>query len=231
MFKSGILVFLAFLLSASMLITTSVCFGKGEILFQEDFEADDFDENKWVPDASWSIVDGVLVISKDAGGWPVGYTARNDFTDFEFSADFKISGGACSSFLFRGQSDTDYYMAQFCQPNDNTVWWHKFAGGAYVVEQVPMESDLIPEPEVWYSVKFVAEGEDFTLYIAEQGEELELANSWQDDTYNEGSIGFWTCCNENTQYDNVLVTTVGYVQPVSPEGNLSTAWGSIKLYE
>lgn len=223
---------LALLLFALMLTTTSVCFGAGEILFQEDFEAEELDENKWIPDeGSWSIIDGVLDVTKGAGGWPVGYTVRNDFTDIEFSADFKISGGGCSSFVLRAQSDTDYNMVQFCQPNDNTVWWHTFADGAYVVDQIPIESGLIPEPEVWYSVKIVVEGEDFTLYVAERGDELELANSWQNGSYGEGAVGFWTCCDEHTVYDNVLVTTVGYVQSVSPEGNLTTTWGSMKLYE
>jgi len=215
-----------------MLITTSVCFGEGEILFQEDFEAAELDKDKWVPDeTSWSIVDGVLDVTKGAGGHLIGYTVRNDFTDFEFSADFKMSGGACSSFVLRAQSDTDYYMVQFCQPNDNTVWWHTFTGGNYVVEQIQIESGLIPEPEVWYSVKFVVEGEKFTLYVGERGEELELANSWENNSYGEGGVGFWTCCDEHTQYDNVLVTTIGYVQSVSPEGNLSTTWGSMKLHE
>ena len=231
MFKSRILVFLAFLLSALMLITTSVCFGAGKILLQEDFEAAELDEDKWIPHETWSIEDGVLVLSKDAGGWLVGYTVKDDFTDFEFSADFKISGGECSSFVMRLQSDqiTDYNMAQFCQPGDSTVWWHTFAAGAYVVDQVPIESGLVPESEEWYSVKFVVEDDNFTLYVAERGDELELANSWQNDSYSEGAIGFWTCCGENSQYDNVLVTTIGYVESVSPEGNLSTTWGNIKL--
>ena len=232
MIKPRRFTYFAFLLYAFISAATFVCFGEGEILFQEDFEAAELDENNWVPDAgSWSIVDGVLDITKGAGGRPVGYTVRNNFTEFEFSAYFKMSGGECSSFVMRLQSDTDYNMAQFCQPNDNTVWWHTFTGGAYVVDQIPIESGLTPEAEVWYSVKFVVEDDNFTLYMAEQGEELELANSWQNDSYSEGAIGFWTCCNEHAQYDNVLVTTIGYVQPVSPEGNLSTTWGSIKLHE
>ena len=220
---------LAFILSALMLIITSVCLGAGEILFQEDFEAEDFDEDKWIPDETWSIVDGVLDIANDSGGWPVGYTVKNDFTDFEFSADFKMSGGTCSSFVLRAQNDTEYNMVQFCRPNDNTVWWHTFAGGDYIVDQIPIESDLIPEAEVWYSVKFVVEGDLFTLYAGERGEELELANSWQNDSYASGSIGFWTCCGEHIQYDNVLVTTIGFSLSVSPECALSTTWGSMKL--
>ena len=219
---------LAFFLSALMFITTSVCFGAGEILFEEDFEAAELDTSKWIPDASWSVADGVLVISEDTGGWPVGYTVRNDFTDFEFSADFKVSG-ACSSFVMRAQNDTDYNMVQFCQPNDNTNWWHTFAGGAYEVDQIPIESGLIPEPEVWYSVKFVVEGANFMLYAGERGAELELASSWQNDAYSEGAVGFWTCCNENTQYDNVLITTIGFEpSAVRPDRNLLDTWGNIR---
>ena len=218
---------LALFLSALMLTTTSVCFG--EILFEEDFEAAELDTNKWIPDASWSILDGVLSISEDAGGWPVGYTVRNDFADFEFYADFKMSGGECSSFVLRAQNDTDYNMAQFCQPDDTNVWWHTFAGGAYEVDQMPIESDLIPEGEVWYSVKFVVEGNNFSLYAAERGEELQLANSWQNDAYSEGAVGFWTCCGENNQYDNVLVTTIGFEpSAVGPEHSLLSTWGGIR---
>jgi len=227
MFRPSMLVFLLLVL----MLSTSVCLAGGEVLFQEDFDSGELDTNKWIPDGTWSIVDGVLDIANDPGGWPVGYTVKNDFADFKLSADFKVSGGQCSSFVLRAQNETDYNMVQFCQPNDNSVWWHTFAGGNYVVDQIPIESELIPESEVWYSVKFVVEDDNFTLYIAEQGEELELANSWQNDSYKSGAIGFWTCCGEHIQYDNVLVTTVGYMQSVSPEGNLSTTWGSMKLCE
>ena len=74
--------------SVLTLTTTSVCWGAGEILFEEDFESG-LDENVWIPAGTWKIMEGTL----DIEGGGEGFTVRNDFTDFEFSADFLIVAG------------------------------------------------------------------------------------------------------------------------------------------
>ena len=66
--------FQMFFFSFLMLATVSVCLGAGKILFEEDFE---------------KRVDGTL----DILGGGEGYTLKNDFTDFEFSANFLIVSG------------------------------------------------------------------------------------------------------------------------------------------
>ena len=66
--------------------------------------------------------------------------------------------------------------------------------------------------------------------MAERGAELNekehLVGIWENNAFvdKKGAIGF---AGEHSQYDNALVTTIGYVEPVSPEGHLST-WGKIK---
>ena len=54
--RKKVFAFQAFLFSVSMLATASVCSGKGEILFEEDFEAG-IDENVWIPAGTWQIID------------------------------------------------------------------------------------------------------------------------------------------------------------------------------
>ena len=57
MIKSKTVAGLALLLL--MLATASVCFGKGKVLFEEDFEEGEIDKDVWIPTGSWKIVDGV----------------------------------------------------------------------------------------------------------------------------------------------------------------------------
>ena len=218
-------IFLPFLAFLLMLATVSVCFGAGKILFEEDFEAG-IDENVWIPAASWQIIDGVL----DANGGEDGYTVQNDFTDFEFSADFKIVAGY-NGFVMRAQDHSNFYMHQV-GVGDGTIWWAWKFGGEWGWIQEPIEPDFVPEQDAWYRMKFIVQGNQFTCLMGELGEELNeadhLVGTWKDDEFKEGAIGFRESGGEHTQYDNVLVTTIGYTEAVSPEGHLSTTWGDVK---
>lgn len=217
---------LAFLFFVSILVAASVCLGKGQILFEEDFEAGKIDKNVWVPAPTWKVVDGVL----DAAGGEAGYTVKNNFTDFEFSADFKIVS-AYNGFVMRAQDQDNLYMHQV-GVGDNTIWWHSKVGGAWAPEKKPIESGLIPKADVWYRMKFIVEGNQFKCLMAERGKELDekkhLVGTWKHDKFKNGGIGFRESGAEHSQYDNVLVTTIGYVQAVSPNGHLSITWGNIK---
>ena len=217
--------FQAFFFSVLMLATVSVCLGAGEILFEEDFEAG-IDKGIWIPAPGWNVVDGVL----DANGGESGYTVQNDFVDFEFSADTQIIANYLG-FVMRAQDLDNLYMHQV-GAGDPTIWWHSKVGGGWAPEQKPIESKLIPELNVWYRMKFIVEGEQFTCLMAERGEELNeedhLVGTWKHDAFDSGAIGFRHSGGEHAQYDNILVTTIGYTTAVSPEGNLSTTWGRIK---
>jgi hypothetical protein len=229
MIRPRIFTVFALLLSAFVLVITSICFGAGKILFEEDWEEGKIDEKVWIPAATWSVIDGVM----DATGGGEGFTVQNDFTDFEFSADCKIVN-AYNGFLMRVQDAGNLYMHQV-GVGDGNVWWHSKIGGSYAADQRPIESGLIPEKDVWYRMKFIVEGDTFTYLMAELGEELNeaehLVGTWEHDAFDSGAIGFRHSGAEHAQYDNVLVTTIGYTKAVTPEGNLSTTWGSVKLHQ
>ncbi len=109
------------------------------------------------------------------------------------------------------------------------MWQYTVAGWTFG-DPKPIESGLAPKSEVWYRIKFIVEGKKFTCLMAERGAELNekehLVGIWENNAFvdKKGAIGF---AGEHSQYDNALVTTIGYVEPVSPEGHLST-WGKIK---
>jgi len=224
--KEKAFAFQAFLFSVLMLANISVCFGAGEILFEEDFEAGEIDENVWVPADTWQVIDGVL----DIAGGEDGYTVRNDFADFEFSADFIIVAGY-NGFVMRAQDHGNLYY-HGVGVNDPQIWWHSKTGGVWAPEPKPIENAPIPELDVWYRMKFIVEGSKFTCLMGELGEELNeedhLVGTWENDLYEEGAIGFRESGGEHSQYDNVLVTTIGYAEAVSPAGHLSTTWGKIR---
>ncbi len=217
----------ALLLSVFILAVTSICFGAGEILFQEDWEAGAIDEGVWVPAPGWQVIDGVL----DGNGGESGYTVQSDFTDFEFSADTMILAGF-NGFVMRAQDQGNLFMHQV-GAGDPTIWWHSKVGGAWAPVQTPIESGLIPELNVWYRMKFIVEGNQFTCLMAELGEELNeaehLVGTWENDAFAGGAIGFRHSGGEHAQYDNILVTAIGFEpSAVTPGHKLSTTWGSIK---
>ena len=226
MIKSRALTGLALFLSAFIFAGTSICFGAGQILFEEDWESGEIDEDIWIPAPGWQIVDGAL----DATGGESGFTVQNDFTDFEFSIDVLIVAEYIG-FVMRAQDQDNMFMHQM-GAGDPNIWWHSKVAGTWAPEMRPIESGLVPELDVWYRVKFIVEGNKTTCLMAELGEELSeakhLVATWENDTYASGAIGFRHWGTEQGQYDNILVTTIGYMQPVSPESNLSTTWGKIK---
>ena len=83
----------------------------------------------------------------------------------------------------------------------------------------------------WYTIKIVAEGDRYDLYLAELGKELKLCCTWKDDTNDKGGIGFRAGGGEHSLYDNVLVTTVGHSFAVNPEDALSVTWGKLKTMQ
>ena len=217
--------FQAFLFSVLMLATAPVCFGAGKILFEEDFE-EGIDEDIWIPAATWQIIDGTLDI--DGGG--EGFTVQNDFTDYEFSADFVIVAGY-NAFIMRLQDGGNLY-GHMVGAGDSLMWWHSKEGGTWAPEPREIENAPVPELDVWYRMKFIVEGNKMTCLMAERDKELDPVNHlvgvWEHDAFASGAIGFRESGGEHSQYDNVLVTTIGYTEAVSPEGHLSTTWGKIR---
>ena len=72
------------LFSLILMAYASICVG--EVLFEENFEGGKIDQKRWDPSAGWVVKEGAL----DANGGEIGITVKNDFTDFEFYADFNM---------------------------------------------------------------------------------------------------------------------------------------------
>ena len=217
--------FQMFFFSFLIFATVSVCLGAGKILFEEDFEKG-IDKKVWFPSGVWKIVDGTL----DILGGGEGYTLKNDFTDFEFSADFLIVSGY-NAFLMRVQDAGNLY-GHMVGADDPIMWWHSKVGGVWAPVEKPIEKAPIPKLDVWYRMKFIVEGPTFTCLMAKRGEEFDeakhLVGTWKHRAFKKGAIGFRESGQEHSRYDNVLVTTIGYTMAVSPVDHLTTTWGKIK---
>ena len=232
MVKSRTFPGLALLLFALMLATVSVCFGEGQgrILFEEDFRGNIIDEKVWVPGPNWKITDGVLETGGGGDDEDIGFTVRNDFTDFEFSVDFNMIA-VYAIFVMRAIDIDNLYIHRIDAGVGEILWQYTLAANWTFGDPKPFEKAPEPESDVWYRIKFIVEGKKFTCLMAELGEELNetdhLVGVWENNAFADriGSIGF---AGERAQFDNALVTTIGYVEPVSPGGRLLTVWGKIK---
>ena len=212
--------------SVLMLTSTSICWGAGKILFEEDFEAKKINKDVWLPSPTWKIIDGTL----DILGGGEGYTLKKDFTDFEFSADFLIVAGY-NAFLMRVQDAGNLY-GHMVGADDPIMWWHSKEGGVWAAVEKKIEKAPIPKLDVWYRMKFIVEGRKFTCLMAKRGEEFDeakhLVGTWEHRAFKKGAIGFRESGTEHSRYDNALVTTIGYTMGVSPVAHLTTKWGRIK---
>ena len=199
-----------------------------EVLFEDDFDRKDIDKGKWAPAGGWSL-DGETL---EVNGGEVGISVKNDFTDFEFYVDFyMINPLWASNWVVRAKDINNCTLVQIVADNRNQFWWFTRVGGTYIVkdeDKLDNESGLHPELEKWYTIKIVAEGDRYDLYLGERGKDLELSCTWNDKTNDKGSIGFRASGGEHSLYDNLLVTTIGHSFAVNPEDSLPVTWGELK---
>ena len=207
-------------------VYASVCVG--EVLFEDNFEGNKVDKDKWDVPAAWAINKGAL----DANGGEVGITVKNDFTDFEMYCDFNMVDPLWSAeFVLRAQDKDNCYMFQIVADNRHQFWNHLRVGGAWQIldaNKVADKSGVDPKLGEWYNVKIVVEGSRLDLYYNQRGKEPKLAFTWEDDTYKKGAVGFRQGGGEHCLYDNVLVTTIGHKAAINPHKSLPTIWGRIK---
>ena len=200
----------------------------GEVLFEDDFDKNAIDKGKWNPTGTWSADGKTLTVN----GGEVGTTLKNDFTDFEFYVDFNMVNPLwAANWVVRAEDPNNCTLVQIVADGRNQFWWFTRVGGNYIVkdeDKLDNKSGVHAELGKWYTIKIVAEGERYDLYLAERGKELKLSCTWKDDTNDKGGIGFRAGGGEHSLYDNVLVTSVGHSFAVDPHNSLSTLWGSIK---
>ena len=210
------------------LISAYVPFCVGEVLFEDDFDKKAIDKGKWAPTGTWSADGEALTVN----GGEVGITLKDDFTDFAFYVDFHmISPLWASNWVMRAEDPNNCTLVQIVADARDQFWWFTRVGGNYIVkdeDKLDNESGIHAELGKWYTIKIVAEGERYDLYLGERGEELELSCTWEDDTHDKGGIGFRAGGGEHSLYDNVLVTTVGHSFAVNLADALTVTWGELK---
>ena len=220
--------FSVFTLFSFILISTYTSPCVGEVLFEDDFNKKAIDKGKWNPTGTWSADGETLTVN----GGEVGITLKNDFTDFEFYVDFHMINPLwAANWVVRAEDTNNCTLVQIVADGRDQFWWFTRVGGNYIVndeDKLDNKSGVHAELGKWYTIKIVAEGERYDLYLGERGKELKLSCTWKDDTHNKGSIGFRAGGGEHSEYDNVLVTTVGHSFAVDPHNSLSTLWGAIK---
>lgn len=228
MIKSRAMRFNIFIFFLFILISVHAPICISEVLFEDDFNKKDVDKGKWMPAATWSVDDESLVVN----GGEVGISVKDDFTDFEFYVDFyMINPLWASNWVVRAKDINNCTLVQVVADNRNQFWWFTRVGGNYIVkddDKLDNESGVHPELEKWYTIKIVAEGDRYDLYLGERGEELELSCTWKDDTHDKGGIGFRAGGGEHSLYDNLLVTTVGHNFAINPNDSLPVTWGELK---
>ena len=225
--RFSVFTFFSFIL---ILVYAGTCVG--EVLFEENFEGGKIDQKRWDPSAGWVVKKGAL----DANGGEIGITVKNDFTNFEFYADFNmVKPLFAPNFVLRAEDKDNCTLVQIVADHRNQLWWFMRVGGDFKVDAknfLANESGVQPELERWYSIKIVAEGNRYELHLGKQDEELKLACTWEDKTHNEGGIGFREDNGEHCLYDNVVVTNIGHsfdnATPVNKNDKLPTMWGNIK---
>ena len=186
------------------------------LLFQEDFSDPATLSKDWIAAPGMTVRDGALLFAPgNDEGFCAGVTRRNDFRDFSFTADVRISSAA--AFVLRARAPDEYYMVQFDLANDPTVvWFHTFTPSAdegYRLERVPTAH--VPEAGVWHRMRVVARGNEFEVLLGTAGGQLEHCASWQDPqrTYSQGAVGFWEHGGEVGEYRGLRIETLADAAP------------------
>ena len=139
----------------------------------------------------------------------------------------------------------NYYSAEIATEGakyspQHIRWGRHFARERiWQVWRVPFVDKQNRKRDVWYRVKFeVRANHHFYAYLGEVGadpNELIFVGAWADNEkrFAHGKIGFsmggrfkggW---GERAQFDNILVTTPGFLS-VAPKGKLPLTWGELK---
>jgi hypothetical protein len=224
-------------------------FSTGDILFEDDFEGGKLDAKKWVEHPNWHIIkpeENIKALGNEVLDFADGETnisIRDDIADFVFEADFNAkAAGKITGFVMRAQNKTnDLYMHQISANGSghtpNNMRWHTKVGGGWQVEPIPFFDKEIVEPETWYRARFIVEGKNFKSYVLEtedfwkdpRNAKMRQIGDWDNDTYDEGAIGFRASGGEHMRYDNVLVYDIGDdVFAVEAGGKLAVTWGQLK---
>ncbi|MFC1712990.1 hypothetical protein ACFL6S_04935 [Candidatus Poribacteria bacterium] len=217
----------------------------GEILFEDDFEADDIGDEP----SLWNIVPGftlqvvedpenpdnkVLAETGEANGLgpptPVGWEDQDFWTDYVWEFDWMWSADVYVGTAHRYQDAQHYYHSSRRLGGANFIIYN-WDGNFTALQDRPWSSNA----GVWYRMQSSDIGNEHTIKGKEIDDEtpfdqLDPIVSVEDDTYAEGTIGLFGA--EGVMYwDNIIVYEPGtdISGAVEPVGKLAVTWGKIKF--
>ena len=212
------------------------CFG-GEvgaaILFQDDFEGNDF-EDKWVVVVGqWEVreVDGNQV------AWHAGPGSETilikDMIFGDFIAEMRmlhVTDDAGMQIYWATNEGPDnaagdgYIFGE--DAAGDKVRWYKVAGGSPTLEEEIVDIEIAPDTWTWFKLK--VESTHAQMWYKREGKDADyiLAFETNDLTeHHEGAIGTWV--GQESLIDDVLVTDL-QTTSVEPGDGLATTWAGIK---
>ena len=228
--------------STIIIMITFVSFSTAEILLTEDFEDEAKYEANWIPTAGWSLMEGEIAGEEttvlDVNGGEIGLSLKDDFSDFELEADFRVISGYLG-FILRAQDTNNLYMAQMTVAESvvtpNNLRWHTKVGGTWTALPEPYNFEI--NQDIWYHIRIEVIDDSLKVYVGESEDgrsAMELiAEEWIPPAGNfaSGAIGFRDASAENGQVDNIVVATPGGIEEwlaVQPQSKLPVSWGMLK---
>ena len=236
--EAGILVL------ALSFITVFSLSAPAEILFEDDFEADDIGDEP----SLWNIAAGfpvevvedpenpdnkVLETTGETNGLepptPVDWEDQDFWTDYVWEFDWMWETDTYVGTAHRYQDAQHYYHSSRRVGGANFIIY-LWDGNFVELQNSPWSSPA----GVWYRMQSSDIGDEHTVKGKESDDEtpfdeLDPIVSVQDDTYAEGTIGLFSA--EGLMYwDNIIVYEPGtdLTGAVEPGGKLSITWGKIK---
>jgi hypothetical protein len=119
--------------------------------------------------------------------FPLFIYDRETFTDFKFSTRFKIVAGVVeqmAGIVFRYQNTSNFYVLRASALGHN-VRFYKMVDG---VRTSPIGPPLDITSGIWHTVTVQCQGNQITCWLDDQL----LMPPLQDNSFNEGKVGFWT---------------------------------------
>jgi hypothetical protein len=194
-----------------------------EYNFEVKAQLDDFEA---IPPTKAEIKGGELLVTDPGGREGVLVFGKKEWADYslEFKAKFgekPITSGAGIGLIMRFQDINNYLLPNYLlnEGGGKVEWWDKTNG----TWKGGKNSPVAVEPEKWYTLKAVATGDIFEIFVdGKKLLEVKIA------LFKSGRVGLYTFKTLG-HFDNLRIEGPG-VPPsaVKSAAKLSATWGVIK---
>ena len=227
-----------------LIVVCPLC-ASGEVLFEDDFEAENIGEQPslWdniVGGFSLEVVedpndpDNKVVEEHGEGNGlgvpvPAGWEDQDFWVDYIWEFDWMWDQDTYQGTAHRYGDAMNYYHTSRRQGGANFIIY-MWNGNWNQLQDSPWQTGI----NVWYRMQISAIGDEHTVKGKERDndtpfEELDPLVSIQDDTYAEGPIGLFGTAGGSLYWDNIIVYEPGTnIHAVRPAEKLAATWGELK---